>query len=81
MAFSRVSLDRWNHAAFTRYAGERGVREPDNLFRAVADRLGDKHTVLTRAVLVRRLVDVATDEADLSGLLNRIGQNPQDYFH
>ena len=81
MAFSRVSLDRWNHAAFTRYAGERGVREPDNLFRAVADRLGDKHPVLTRAVLVRRLVDVATDEADLSGLLNRIGQNPQDYFH
>ena len=81
VAFSRVSLDRWNHAAFTRYAGERGVREPDNLFRAVADRLGDKHPVLTRAVLVRRLVDVATDEDDLSGLLNRIGRNPQDYFH
>ena len=81
MAFGRVSLNRWNRAAFTQYARERGVPAPDDLFHAVADRLGAEHPVLTRAVLVKSLVDVATDEPDLLGLLNRIGQDPQDYFH
>ena len=54
---------------------------PDDLFNAVADRLGKHHPVLTRAVLATRLVDVATDEADLQGVLKRVGQDPHDYFH
>ena len=81
VAFERVSLDRWDRSAFTRYATQRGVSAPDDLFRAVSARLGEKHPVLTRAVLVRRLVDVAKEDADLTGLLDRIGQDPQDYFH
>ena len=81
VAFSRVSLNRWDRDAFRRYACERGVGAPDDLFRAVAERLGAEHPVLTRAVLVTRLVDVAENEADLQGLLSRLGQDPQDYFH
>ena len=81
VAFGRVSLNRWNRAAFTQYARERGVRAPDDLFQAVATRLDADHPLLTRAVLVKRLVDVATEEADLPDLLDRIGQDPQDYFH
>ena len=81
-AFSRVSLNRWDRGAFVRYATERGVSDPDELFGTVADRLGAEHPVLTRAVLVTRLVDVASkDQADLQGLLRRLGQDPQDYFH
>ena len=81
VAFGRVSLNRWNRAAFTQYARKRGVRAPDDLFHAVANRLDADHPLLTRAVLVKRLVDVATEEADLPDLLDRIGQDPQDYFH
>ena len=81
VAFGRVSLDRWDRGAFTRYAAGRGVTAPDELFCAVSARLGELHPVLTRAVLVRRLVDVAKEDADLAGLLDRIGQDPQDYFH
>lgn len=81
VAFGQVSLNRWNRDTFIRYARERGVPAPDDLFRVAADRLGDEHPLLTRAVLVRRLVDVAGDDTDLQGLLSRIGTDPQDYFH
>ncbi len=79
-AFSRVSLNRWDRNAFVEYARRRDVGAPDELFGAVADRLGSEHPVLTRAVLATRLVDVARDD-DLPGLLNRLGSDPQDYFH
>ena len=79
-AFSRVSLNRWNRNAFMQYARRRDVGAPEALFDAVADRLGSEHPVLTRAVLATRLVDVAGDD-DLPGLLNRLGSDPQDYFH
>lgn len=83
VAFGRLSLDRWKRDTFIRYASERGVRAPDEIFHAVAKRLGDdeRHPLLTRAVLVRRLVDIAEDGTDLDGLLDRIGAKPQDYFH
>ncbi len=79
-AFSRVSLNRWDRNAFMEYARRRDVRAPDALFDAAAERLGSEHPVLTRAVLATRLVDVAGDD-DLPGLLNRLGPDPQDYFH
>ena len=81
VTFGRVSLKRWDRSVFTRYARERDVGDPDDLFQTVARRLGDEHPVLTRAVLVRRLVDVAVEKADLSLLLQQMGQDPQDYFH
>ena len=81
VAFGRVALNRWKRDTFIRYARARGVRAPEKIFDAVAKRLRDEHPLLTRAVLVRRLVDVAEDSADLGGLLDRIGADPQDYFH
>ena len=81
VAFGRLSLNRWDRSTFTRYAGKRHVGNPDRLFAVVSNRLGNDHPVLTRAVLVKRLVDVATVETDLSALLNRIGQDQRDYFH
>ena len=82
VAFERLSLDRWDRGTFTRYADKRRVGDPDQLFRMVAERLGnDRHPVLTRAVLVARLIDVATEQPDLSALLDRIGQDERDYFH
>lgn len=80
VAFGRVSLNRWKRDTFIRYAGARGVRAPEEIFDAVSKRLDEQHPLLTRAVLVRRLVDVAGEDADITGLLARIGDDPQDYF-
>ena len=81
VAFGRLSLERWDRDTFTRYAGQFHVGDPVRLFDEVSDRLGSGHPMLTRAVLVERLVDVATEETDLSALLDRIGRDQRDYFH
>ena len=81
VAFGRMSLARWDRAHFIKYGSRRGLDRPDTLHQQVASSLGETHPLLTRAVLVRRLVDVATEDgSDLSGLLGRLGQQPQDYF-
>ena len=81
VAFGRMSLARWDRAHFIKYGSRRGLDRPDTLHQQVASSLGETHPLLTRAVLVRRLVDVATEDgSDLSGLLGRLVQQPQDYF-
>ena len=81
VAFGRLSLDRWNQGTFVRYAAHFDVGDPEQLFDVVSKRLGEDHPILTRAVLVQRLVEVATQEADLTTLLDRIGHDQRDYFH
>ena len=77
----RFTLDRWSRKVFLKYAEKRNISEPLNLYEKVADRLQNKqHPVLTRAVLVRRLLDVAEEENDLNQFLQRLGQSQTDYF-
>ena len=81
VAFGRLSLARWNKTHFVEYGRKRGLDRPDDLYERVAGGLGQEHPLLTRAVLVRRLVDVAREAgSEISGLLGRIEQRPQDYF-
>lgn len=83
VAFGRMSLRRWDRKHFVEYGRKRGLDRPEALYEKVAaSSLGNDHALLTRAFLVRRLVDVAKEEdgSDLSELLGRIGQRPQDYF-
>ena len=81
VAFGRLSLNRWDRNTFIQYASQRSVTDPESLFMVVSKRLGTEHPILTRAVLVKRLVDVAIHEPNLSTLLDRIGQDQRDYFH
>ena len=81
VTFGRMSLKRWDWKHFVEYGRKRKLNRPEALYEQVAaSSLGTEHPLLTRAFLVRRLVDVATEDgSDLSRLLGRIGQ-PRDYF-
>lgn len=83
VAFGRLSLNRWDRQTFIRYASDAGLERPSDLYDKVSGRLNKDHPLLTRAVLVKRLVDVARgEESDLSDLLARISRREQrDYFH
>lgn len=77
----RFVLNRWDRQVFSKYASLRGVPSPNQLYERVKKRLNNtKHPVLTRAVLVRRLIDVANEDDDLEKFLKKLGQTQVDYF-
>lgn len=80
VSFARLALQRWNKDQFLQYASKRGIHNAINIYTDVAEKLNDDHPLLTRAVLVKRLLDVASENADRSELLSKIESNPNDYF-
>ncbi|MCY4172352.1 MAG: hypothetical protein OXE59_11035 [Bacteroidetes bacterium] len=82
VALQRYDLERWDQSVFCKYAIKRGIRSPDSLYNQVKNGLGgnESHSVLTRAVLVRRLIDVAQNENDLNKFLLRLGESQVNYF-
>lgn len=77
VGFSRIRLDRWNHDRFLRYAERRGLAKPGDLYERVRSRLGEGHPALTRAVLVRRLVEIA-ERGGSDELLRRLAADRAD---
>lgn len=82
VAFGSMSLGRWSRDKFIKYGEKRGIHRAGVLHGRVASALGNNdHSLLTRAVLVRRLVDVAIgSESGLTNLLERIRQPGADFF-
>jgi len=79
--FVRIHLSRWDRSQFVRYTEKRNVSTGSELFAAAVDKLHDeRHPLLTRPVLVRRLVDVASDGASGYDLIERIGADGELYF-
>jgi hypothetical protein len=80
-SFSRLALSRWNKDQFCQYGEARGIDSPDEIYAAVAARLKPDHPLLTRAVLVRRLFDVAAERGSRAELVAMLGNAPHDYFY
>ena len=59
VSFARVKLDRWNQEQFIEYCDLNHLENAAGLYRAVTTRVAEDHPLLTRPVLVRRLVDIA----------------------
>lgn len=79
--FAQLHLDRWSRSQFLRYVGRRGLSNGSAVYERVRTCLGrDDHPVLTRAVLVARLLDVAKDDG-LDSLIARLRGDRNDYFH
>ena len=80
-SFSRLALLRWSKEQFCEYGRLRMAVDPEVMYQAVSARLGEHHPLLTRAVLVRRLFDVATTDNDQTALIAMLGKRPHDYFY
>lgn len=59
VGFGRVTLRRWAKPEFLEYCDKRGFDKGEELYDALASRVQPAHPLLTRAVLVRRIVDLA----------------------
>lgn len=80
VSFGRMSLNRWDECQFMEYAEKRGVKNAQEIYNDFEQRLSRDHPLLTRAVLVRRLLDVAADTKGREELISHIQENPQVFF-
>jgi len=80
VTFGRLALRRWSRLEFLKYATNRGLSNAREIYDEVSAKLGEGHPLLTRAILVKRLLDVASETEHRAGLLFKIESNPADYF-
>ncbi len=78
--FARIKLFKWDRDRFIRYANMQKV-DGKALFEDVAEKLrNESHPLLTRAVLAKRLIEVASEGADRENLIKSINRNGKHYF-
>ena len=80
VTFSRIGICRWDKGQFLSYAAKRGIKDAEDIYSQVANHLTPDHPLLTRAVLVERLLDIAEEGEERLNLLERIKADPSDYF-
>lgn len=59
VAFGRVGICRWSEEEFTKYATLSGLEDGKRFYDTVCEIVGAEHPLLTRPVLIRRLVELA----------------------
>ncbi len=80
VGFGKLELKRWLKSQFLAYCNNRDVTNAEDVFLSVSSRLGSDHPLLTRAVLVKRLMDMASTSETLDDLLSKLQYSGADYF-
>jgi len=80
VGFGKLELQRWGRSQFLAYCSKRNVPDAEKIFDRVSERLGPTHSLLTRPVLVRRLVDIATESPSLDAFLEKMQASGPDFF-
>ncbi|MCC5848040.1 MAG: hypothetical protein JJU29_08095 [Verrucomicrobia bacterium] len=80
VGFGKLELHRWQKPQFLEYCEKRKVSNGEEIYQRVTERLGESHSLLTRPVLVRRLVDIATKCPSLDDFLDQIHKSGPDFF-
>ena len=78
VGFARLSLDRWGEKQFLAICDARQLPNGSDVYRQLRVVLPADHPLLTRAVFVRRIIDLAKDDA-LTFL--QATTNLNDFFH
>ncbi|UVL67551.1 pentapeptide repeat-containing protein [Pseudomonas sp. B21-031] len=79
VGFSKLEINRWSKKQFLQYCENRSIRNSENIYEKVSERLGEDHSLITRPVLVRRLVDIA-EAHPLEEFLDKIHSSGSDFF-
>jgi uncharacterized protein YjbI with pentapeptide repeats len=80
VGFSKLELNRWEETQFLQYCNNRKLKNSKEIYQRVAERLGADHSLLTRPVLVRRLVDIAQESVSLEEFIEKIHASGSDFF-
>lgn len=77
--YVRTSISPWNRRQFMDYAQRRGLHDGRPIHAKVEGCVGADHPLLTRPVMVSRVLDAAGNGL-LDGLLTKWRDDPGDYF-
>jgi uncharacterized protein YjbI with pentapeptide repeats len=80
VGFGKIELQRWAKPQFMTYCKNRNITNAEEIYSRVSERLTANHALLTRAVLVKRLIDLATESPSLNDLLDQISKSGTDFF-
>jgi hypothetical protein len=79
VSFSKISINRWDKNQFIEYAFSRRIKDAERIYEIVASRLGENHPLLTRPVLVNRLLSVVPSADDLNNISSALDSSTE-YF-
>jgi hypothetical protein len=80
VGFGKIELSRWSDKQFLEYCEKRNIPNSRKIYDCVKERLGADHSLLTRPVLVKRLVDIASESSSLESFLEKIQTSGADFF-
>lgn len=80
VVFSRVSLKRWDKEQFVEYAIKRNLLDPEESYDLLSTALGREHSIITRAVLVKQLLDIFKSKDDFADLTRKITEGASDNY-
>lgn len=80
VGFGKVALNRWDRSIFIRYCDARKVPDSAGVYSRISERLGSDHSVLTRAVLVKRLVKMVLESSSLDEILDGLNTSSNHFF-
>jgi len=80
VSFGKLELNRWNKEQFISYCTNRNINDPEGLYNKIIKRLDPNHAILTRAVLVKRLVDVIQESDSIDDFLCSLHASGADFF-
>lgn len=78
-SFARLKVQKWGREQFFDYWRKRNLKDAEISYGFLTAKLGPDHPLLTRAVLVKRLVDIAEDAGQFERLLGRL-DSTSSYF-
>lgn len=80
VSFARLAIDRWNKEQFIEYTENKGVKNSEDIYILVSEKLHDtSHPILTRPVLVKQLIDVFMNVGDVNELVSKF-ESVNNYF-
>lgn len=79
-SFARLAIERWDKGQFIEYTEKKGVSNSEEIYNLVSGKLnGIDHPILTRAVLVKQLINVFMDIKNVRELVSKL-ESVNNYF-
>ncbi|MEI6890840.1 MAG: hypothetical protein V5783_01600 [Pontiella sp.] len=78
--FKKIEIRRWDKKQFLEYCDKCCVSDAKELYSEISNKIGERHSLLTRPVLVKQLMKVVQETASISELLEKVYSSGDSYF-